>query len=108
MAILSSLRNVAAKKGVFLSKVNNTDALAQFFRDVRPVAVDGDLIRLGADGDGGYLVPNDLDGIEACFSPGVADTATFEDELVQRGIKSYLADFSVEQAPIANKMISFE
>ena len=26
---------------------------------------------IGGAGDGGYLVPDDLDGIEYCFSPGV-------------------------------------
>ena len=30
------------------------------------------LLRLGPNGDGGYLVPDDLDGITHCFSPGVA------------------------------------
>ena len=28
------------------------------------------LIRVGAARDGGYLVPDDLEGIVACFSPG--------------------------------------
>lgn len=108
MAILSSLRNVAAQNGVFLSKVTDIGALTQFFRDVHPKNIEGGLVRLGASTDGGYLVPNDFDGVEACFSPGVADTATFESQLVERGIKSYLADFSVEEAPISNEMISFE
>jgi hypothetical protein len=54
------------------------------------------------------LTPDDLDGVEACFSPGVADTAAFEDSLAHKGIKSYLADYSVEDAPIKNEMVSFE
>ena len=108
MVILSKLRNTLAKKGVFLSKVTVDDDLAQFFRDVRPIAVDKELIRVGATSDGGYLIPDDLVGIDACFSPGVADTATFEHDLALRGIRSYLADYSVENAPIENEMVSFE
>ncbi len=108
MVILSSLRNMAAKNGVFLSKVTDTELLSQFFIDVRPVAIDGGLVRIGSATDGGYLMPDDLDGVEACFSPGVAEVATFEEALAQRGIKSYLADFSVEQSPLNHEMVSFE
>lgn len=108
MVILSKLRNTLTNKGVFLSKVTADEDLAQFFRDVRPVAVGKELIRIGRAGDGGYLTPDDLDGVEVCFSPGVADTASFEDELSKRGIQSYLADYSVEKAPIENDMVSFE
>lgn len=108
MVLLSKLRNTLAKNGVFLSKVTADDALAQFFRDVRPVAINKALIRIGGKSDGGYLTPDDLDGIEACFSPGVADTATFENDLAERGIRSFLADYSVECAPIENDMVSFE
>lgn len=41
-----------------------------------------DLIRLGPNGDGGYLVPDDLTGIEACFSPGVCATSEFENTVL--------------------------
>jgi hypothetical protein len=37
---------------------------------VSPVATDKQLVRFGPGGDGGYLIPNDLQGVEACFSPG--------------------------------------
>jgi hypothetical protein len=40
------------------------------------------LIRLGADGDGGYLVPDDLEDVAACFSPGVDDRASFESAMI--------------------------
>jgi hypothetical protein len=36
-----------------------------------PVEGGHPLIRVGPDGDGGYLLPDDLSGIVACFSPGV-------------------------------------
>lgn len=58
-------------------------------------------------GDGGYLIPDDLEGISACFSPGVDDRATFETSLIARGIPCFLADASVDKAPIDGDMIHF-
>jgi hypothetical protein len=54
-----------------------------------------ELTRIGKNGDGGYLVPNDLAGIFACFSPGVNNFKHFEDQLAHDwGIRSYMCDFS--------------
>jgi len=58
------------------------------------------LIRLGDFGDGGYLVPDDLQGIAACYSPGVSEQASFEMDLAKRGIPSFMADASVEHPPL--------
>ncbi len=66
------------------------------------------LIRLGADGDGGYLVPDDLADVAACFSPGVDNRATFESALIERGIPCFLADRSVDGPPFEHAMIDFE
>lgn len=63
---------------------------------LRPVDTGHELIRLGAFGDGGYLVPDDLAGIRACFSPGVSKQATFELDLAKRDIVSFMADASVD------------
>ena len=66
-----------------------------------------DLIRIGGEGDGGYLIPNVFDKISYCFSPGVDYTANFEKELSEKfGIKSFMADASVEKAPLADKNLT--
>jgi len=39
----------------------------QFFNLVKPVKTNHDLIRVGGQVDGGYLIPDDLEGIETCF-----------------------------------------
>ena len=59
-----------------------------------------DLIRLGAKRDGGYLVPDDLVEIEACFSPGVSTVSEFEKDCFKRGMKIFLADKSVDKPKI--------
>ena len=52
-------------------------------------------VRLGGPHDGGYLIPDDLDGIVACFSPGVDQTSAFERDCLDRGMALYLSDASV-------------
>ena len=73
-----------------------------------PVKTNFDLVRIGGNNDGGYLIPDDLEGITACFSPGVDVTASFEKDLLGRGIKSHLADASVDAPPDGLEVASFE
>ena len=58
-----------------------------------------DLMRVGGNRDGAYLVPKSLSGITACFSPGVANRKDFEDELwMESKIRSHLLDASSDLA----------
>lgn len=75
---------------------------------MRPVPSPAPLVRLGPAGDGGYLVPNDLDGIKACFSPGVSDEAGFELAFANRGVPCFLADASVPEEPVRHENIFFD
>lgn len=61
-----------------------------------PVDTGHELIRMGGDADGGYLVPDDLEGIAACFSPGVSNNSMFERTCLERGMRVHLADASVD------------
>lgn len=75
---------------------------------MRPVTTDRQLIRIGSDLDGGYLVPDDLEGIYACFSPGTGGNVSFEREIAGRGIRCFLADYSVDAPPIWHDLFDFE
>lgn len=71
------------------------------------------LTRIGGATDGAYLVPEDFEGITACFSPGVCNTKDFEDELAEKhGIRSHMCDFSSDQhllkTPLIEGMQTFE
>jgi hypothetical protein len=66
------------------------------------------LVRIGGHGDGGYLVPDDLENLGACFSPGVAESAHFELALAEKGVPSFMADYSVAGAPVENDLFDFE
>lgn len=95
-------RGIYAANAVPVAQVLETMAL------LHPQITEHELIRIGGDGDGGYLVPDDLRGISRCFSPGVSDVATFEEELAACDIRSYLSDYSVEKPPVENPLFHFE
>lgn len=92
-----------------LSLGTSGDAAVQaLMRRFRPMRTEHPLIRCGGPGDGGYLVPDDLGGLAALFSPGVAETADFEASFAARGLRCFLADHSVAAPPIASPLFSFE
>ncbi len=70
--------------------------LSQLMERLAPVdCPDLPLIRMGGSGDGGYLLPDDLEGIDACFSPGVGALSAFEKDCAERGMDVFMADKSV-------------
>lgn len=93
---------------VRLSKRSRREDIARFLASVSPVRTEHPLIRIGGDADGGYLVPDDLEGVKVCFSPGVAGTCDFEEACAAKGILSYMADYSVDGPPTANPLFQFE
>jgi hypothetical protein len=76
-------------------------------KNLPPLTTDRKLIRFGPSGDGGYLVPDDLEGIEACFSPGVDKSVGFEKSCAARGMKVFMADKSVGELSQAHGLFSF-
>jgi hypothetical protein len=91
-----------------LSKGATREQICRFLASVRPVRTEHPLIRIGGDADGGYLVPDDLEGVGVCFSPGVAATCDFEEACARRGIRSFMADYSVDGPPTQNPLFHFE
>ena len=94
------------------SAVATTAEVLEVFEFLKPKASTTPLIRIGGDEDGSYLVPDDLDGIVACFSPGVNRIKYFEDHLTDHyGIQSHMCDFSCDvddlQTPLRSGMQTF-
>nr|VFK56984.1 MAG: Methyltransferase FkbM domain-containing protein [Candidatus Kentron sp. TUN]VFK60714.1 MAG: Methyltransferase FkbM domain-containing protein [Candidatus Kentron sp. TUN]VFK64712.1 MAG: Methyltransferase FkbM domain-containing protein [Candidatus Kentron sp. TUN] len=58
-------------------------------------------------GDGGYVVPDDLTAIHACFSPGVGYTSGFEKDCADRGMRVFLADKSVDRSEGKHELFQF-
>ncbi|WQT65779.1 hypothetical protein E5E00_02675 [Helicobacter pylori] len=51
-----------------------------FIKGLHPIKTEHELVRWGAKHDGGYLIPNDFEGIRALFSPGVGGESAFEED----------------------------
>ena len=94
--------------GVYSTSRTATSTLLGLVRELRPQDCGKNLIRIGAPGDGGYLIPDDLEGINYCFSPGVSTISDFENDLADLGIKCFLADYSVDAPPILRREFTFD
>jgi hypothetical protein len=70
--------DILATLGISVSRCVDVQLVRCLIKRLHPVTTDKKLVRIGGEGDGGYLVPDDLDGVMACFSPGVGATASFE------------------------------
>lgn len=80
----------------------------RLLKKLSPISIQTPFLRVGGSNDGGYLVPDLLEGTTACFSPGVAETADFELELAQLGIPCFLADASVSLSPVKHALVHFD
>lgn len=98
-----ALKHNHFKKGIILQRATDKNKVAKLIESLYPVQTQFELIRLGPNGDGGYLIPNNLDGIEACFSPGVSLISGFELDCLKNKMKVFMADKSVEK-PNINKL----
>jgi len=96
-----------SKVGKFLIRKTNKEDLKSLIRSLHPIECESPLIRFGPNTDGGYLIPNDLDGIEACFSPGVSQVSGFEKDCASHGIKVFLADNSVDNPAEQDELFDF-
>lgn len=104
-----SIRTAANRTGFSINKQIPLARQAALIEAARPWRTEHPLIRLGAEGDGGYLIPDDLDGIAACFSPGVSDQSSFEDDILARGIRCYQVDAAVDRSPVGDHpLVDFE
>jgi hypothetical protein len=93
--------------GYFPTKATKRADMLKLIRELRPLDTDKSLIRLGPNGDGGYLVPNDLAGIQACFSPGVSDSSDFELSCANLGMQVFMADHSVDGPATSHENFHF-
>jgi len=103
-----------AKKNqkIFLENSKHENAvpwveIKNLFKSLQPFNTEYDLIRLGSNFDGGYLVPNDLEGLEFSFSPGVSHEIGFDLEMSKICNHCYLADASVDKPKNLNENMTF-
>lgn len=99
--------NLLAVVGAFPTGMTSKEQIKELINKLAPLNSGKPLIRLGPKGDGGYLVPDDLEGISACFSPGVCMVSGFEKDCANRGMQVFMADRSVEQPAEMHDLFHF-
>jgi hypothetical protein len=102
------LRRGAFALGLNVTSHVKTADVLEVINKLRPQDCGKKLTRIGGSGDGGYLIPDDLEGIDYCFSPGVNTVADFENHMADMGIRSFLADYSVDSPPIMRPEFVFD
>jgi hypothetical protein len=101
------LHHALVSIGISCSHATPWNWINQFLSLIQVVHPVSSLIRLGGSGDGGYWIPDDLEGIAACFSPGVGPTSAFELDVAQRDIPVFMADKSVERPACSHPHFNF-
>lgn len=92
---------------VWLDCASDPNRVRDLIRELRVHKTGKPLIRIGAHGDGGYLVPDDLNGVVACISPGVSTEVSFDLAMAERGIPVVMADASVAGPPLQHPLFKF-
>lgn len=105
--LISSLIHALSVVGGFPTRLTDRSRIEALLERLYPRCSGKELLRLGPRGDGGYLVPDDLEGIQACFSPGVSNQSGFEKDCAELGMKVFLADRSVEGPAVDHALFSF-
>lgn len=95
------------RRGKTVTSRTELSAIRSLLCRLHPVSCGVPLIRFGPPGDGGYLIPDDLEGIVACFSPGVSTISGFERDCADRGMEVFLADKSVDGPAEFHKAFHF-
>jgi hypothetical protein len=81
--------------GRYLEKSTSREEIKNIIKKMKPIGAKKNLIRLGDDNDGGYIVPDDFVGLKYCFSAGVGKLIQFEKDCLQKyKIKSFLCDYN--------------
>lgn len=96
-----------SKLRIFPVELTPKVEVVALIESLRPQSTDKPLIRLGPNGDAGYVVPDDLAGITACFSPGVSFVSDFEDDCAKLGMEVFMADKSVDGPAVQNDAFRF-
>jgi hypothetical protein len=94
-------------KSFFAAKRTDLVELKSLISSIAPINTETPLIRIGPTSDGGYLIPDDLDGIGSVFSPGVSTVSGFEYECAEKGMEVYLADASVDGPSLPHSRFHF-
>ena len=90
---------------MYVEKKSSPKKISRTLKKLLPYEIDTNLIRLGEKNDGGYLVPDDLLGVDRNYSAGVGFLTQFEKDLEKKySINSSMLDFNeIDKSILPNK-----
>lgn len=92
---------------VWIGRATQRQKVLDLIARLRPLVSDRGLARIGPPDDGGYLMPDDLEGVTLAISPGVSTESRFDLALAERGIDVHMLDASVEGPSIQHPRFHF-
>ena len=79
----------------YLHNINNKSSIYQL---LRPKDVYGKKkVRIGKEGDGGYVLLNDFENISIAYSFGICNDVSFDLELAEKNIDIFMYDHTIQK-----------
>jgi hypothetical protein len=82
--------------------MTNQSEVLSIIKMIRPKKSTFRKVRIGSLSDGGYVLPDDLDGIDSLLSLGVGDEVSFDLHFLKKGIPVYQYDPTIDSSPSDN------
>ena len=93
---------------LYIEKKTSKSEISYILKNLLPYKTEFDLIRMGENNDGGYLIPNDLSGVKKNYSAGIGTLTKFEKDLEEKfSIISNMLDFNEIDQKILPKRSKF-
>jgi len=89
------------------AKSTSEESLRSLVNSLHPIHPGVEMVRLGPRGDGGYVVPDDLEEVGTCISPGVGPISEFEADCADLGMNVILADRTVDKPSTSHENFEF-
>ena len=87
----------------FFSYLNNFKNKSSIYQLLKPKEVLGkNKVRIGAEGDGGYVLLNDFENIKFAYSFGISSEISFDKALADKNIDIFMYDHTIEKLPFFN------
>ena len=92
------------KFNLFVEKKSSEERVKKLLKKLLPYKINTNLVRIGEKNDGGYLVPEDFEGIKINYSAGVGMLTKFEADLINNySIYSKMLDYNeIDRSIIPN------
>ena len=92
-----------SKFEAFFSYLNIVKEISYIHKLLKPKEVLGKTkVRIGLEGDGGYVLLNDFENIKFAYSFGIANEISFDKDLADKNIDVFMYDHTIKKLPFFN------